>query len=291
MAETKRVISPGAEEILKTPYMVLDKGQIMLLDYMGNDSEIVAAARTSTTIDYAREIKDETRLIRRLMREGHASPFEQVEIKLFCKMPLYIARQWIRYRTANVNEISGRYTEMVFGCHVPDLSELKKQDQRNKQMSGQPLDSKTAQEVLHIIVDQESSAQEAYQRLLQLGLSREMSRIVQPSAVYTQWVWKNDLHNVFHFLQQRLAEDAQPQIKAYAKILANIAEKVAPIAYQAFVDYALKAIKLSKMEVKLLVPIQKTPADLEKLCTEEGLVESEIRAFRQKLKTLGILEK
>lgn len=227
------VINEAAEAILEQTIPVLDHGFVRLVDYLGGDSRVVSAARVSYG-DGTKTLREDEGLIRYLMRNHHTSPFEQVVFTFHCKMPIFVARQWVRHRTARLNEVSGRYSVLKSEFYMP--TELKSQDKKNRQGSAEPLDTSTQylakQEILHIYEE----ADKAYHRLLDLGVSRELARMVLPLSTYTEWYWQMDLHNLLHFLKLRLDSHAQYEIRVYAEAMANIVEAVAPISWQAFLE-------------------------------------------------------
>ncbi len=265
-------VSPKAEEILDKEFKCLDYGFIRLIDYMGNDSSIVQAARVSYGKG-TKTIQHDRTLIRYLMRHQHTSPFEMVEFKFHAKLPIFVARQWIRHRTANVNEYSGRYSEMVDEFYLPPIEELKKSSLTNKQGRGdEPLRPDQQKKALDILKHTYSTAYSGYEELLEIGLVKELSRIGLSLANYTEWYWKIDLHNLFNFLKLRLAPNAQKEIQVYANKMADMVEKVTPIAYEAFEDYTLKALKLSTLEQKILSSIIKNSNLDEELKTIDSLL-------------------
>jgi thymidylate synthase (FAD) len=290
MPETKRAISPGAEGLLQVKFPVLDHGYVMLVDYMGSDSTIAERARISTG-SQKKSVKRDTRLIRRLSRDRHTSPSEMGALVFLCQMPLFVARQWVRHRTASLNELSGRYSTPIGLFYLPDEEDLRKQDEENPQMSSdQLIDGETASGILARMERYQELARREYKELIKTGLARETARINMPLTMYTRMYWKMDIHNLFGFLRLRLAEDAQPQIRKYAQTIAEITKKAFPISYQAFEDYVLGAVTLSRMEANLMAPVLANPRQLERLCRDAGLVQSEIKGFRKKLNTMGLLK-
>jgi thymidylate synthase (FAD) len=245
-----RIIVPEAEALLDKEIRVLDHGFVRLVDYMGGDPRIVQAARVSYGPG-TKTFRDDAALIDYLMRHQHTSPFEHVVLELHCKMPIFVARQWIRHRTARVNEISGRYTVLKDEFYVPPPEQIRGQSSQNKQSrSEDELPPEVQQEVLELLIREQEAAYEAYQRLLKRGVARELARINLPLSVYTQWYWQMDLHNLFHFLRLRLDPHAQWEIRQYAEAIARIAKAVAPLAYAAFERHVLRACTLSEDEVE-----------------------------------------
>ncbi len=239
------VLVPEAEAILDKEFAVLDKGFVRLVDYLGSDERIVAAARVS----YGKGTKtsrEDRGLIHYLMRHQHTSPFEQVVLTFHCKMPIFVARQWIRHRTARLNEISGRYSVMKDEFYLPTADTLRTQSTTNKQ--GRAQTPVPAQEAEAMVREMEAGQREAYTRyeaMLDKDLAREVARIALPLSLYTEWYWQIDLHNLFHFLALRMDAHAQWEIRQYAQVMAAMARAVAPMAYEAFEQYRLNAACLS----------------------------------------------
>lgn len=253
---TKRPVAPGAEKWMEVPIPVLDHGFVRLVDYMGDDHAVAQAARTS----YGRgtkTISDDAALIRTLMRDWHTSCFEMSEIKVHMKLPVFVARQIIRHRTANVNEYSARYSILDREFYLPAPEQLASQSIDNKQGKAGILGPEEAARVLNILRDDASRAYDNYEKMLstegQDGLTRELARMNLPVSVYTQWYWKVDLHNLLNFLRLRLDPHAQYEVRVYAEALFTIAKDWCPIALDAFDEYRMNAMQLSKTEVSLLV--------------------------------------
>jgi thymidylate synthase (FAD) len=239
-----------AEEILDKEYKVLDHGFVRLVDYMGGDDRIVQSARVSYGAG-TKTIRDDTKLINYLMRNDHTSPFEQVILTFHVKMPIFVARQWIRHRTARTNEISGRYSVLSDEFYIPKRLPLQRKD--NKQGSSEEsLPKELSQELLQQMQEDQKSVYEHYKTLLESDVSREIARINLPLALYTEMYWQMDLHNLFHFLKLRLDQHAQYEIRRYAETIAEIVKKVAPIAWNAFEEYSLYARTFSRSELKQL---------------------------------------
>jgi thymidylate synthase (FAD) len=253
-APTRRAVVPALEEILYEALPVLDKGFIRVIDYMGDDGAIVQAARVS----YGRgtkQVSSDRGLINYLMRMRHTSPFEMCELKLHVKLPIFVARQWIRHRTASVNEYSARYSVLDDEFYVPAPEHLATQSTTNRQGRAETLDEPAAAAALAAI---ETNAAEAYARYVALlneggqpldpgrtGLARELARMVLPLNTYTQWYWKIDLHNLLHFVALRADPHAQYEIRAYAEVLLDIVRRWVPLTCEAFVDYRLEGATLS----------------------------------------------
>jgi thymidylate synthase (FAD) len=290
-ATTRRANSEGIEKILYTAIPVLDHGFVRVIDYMGDDSAIVQAARVS----YGRgtkQISQDRGLIQYLMRHRHSTPFEMCEIKFHVKLPIFVARQWIRHRTANVNEYSARYSILDREFYIPDMKfvksrklekvseqgqadlfaspvsaqprDLATQSQINKQGRDEALPASEAEKILSIIERHGESAYSKYLRLLnentagevqdesRHGIARELARMVLPANIYTQWYWKVDLHNLLHFLSLRADPHAQYEIRAYADKMLDVVRRWVPLTYEAFLQYRLGAATLSANALKAL---------------------------------------
>ncbi|OOY32930.1 FAD-dependent thymidylate synthase [Thioclava sp. F36-6] len=255
---TARAVSPGMEKRLYTAHEVLDHGVVRVIDYMGDDNAIVQAARVS----YGRGTKtvnSDAGLIRYLMRHWHSTPFEMCEVKFHVKLPVFVARQWIRHRTANVNEYSARYSILDREFYIPEASQLAAQSSQNHQGRGQVLEGAEATRVLDILRDDAMRAYDHYEDMLtpdedegKQGLARELARMNLPTNIYTQWYWKVDLHNLFHFLRLRADSHAQYEIRVYAETMCDIVRDWVPAAYSAFEDYRLGGVNLSGKAVELL---------------------------------------
>ncbi|MGB3405860.1 MAG: FAD-dependent thymidylate synthase [Jannaschia sp.] len=246
--QTRRATVPGMEAHLYTAHPVLDHGFIRVIDYMGDDSAICQAARVS----YGRGTKavsNDEGLIRYLMRHWHSTPFEMCEIKLHVKLPVFVARQWIRHRTANVNEYSARYSILDREFYIPAPEDLAAQSVVNNQGRGEALSGEEAQRVLDWLRTDSDTAYDHYEAMIaqdgQQGLARELARMNLPANIYTQWYWKVDLHNLFHFLRLRADAHAQTEIRVYAEKLCEIVKDWVPAAYGAFEDYRLGGAQLS----------------------------------------------
>ncbi|ETD88776.1 FAD-dependent thymidylate synthase [Rhodobacter capsulatus] len=255
---TLRATSAGMEARLYQAHPVLDHGLIRVIDYMGDDAAICQAARVS----YGRGTKavsDDRGLIRYLMRHWHSTPFEMCEVKFHVKLPIFVARQWIRHRTANVNEYSARYSVMDREFYIPAPEHLAAQSTVNNQGRGQVLEGAEAARVLDLLREDAMRAYDHYEDMLtpdadtgKLGLARELARMNLPANVYTQWYWKIDLHNLFHFLRLRADVHAQYEIRVYAQIMGDIVKDWVPQAYEAFEDYRLGAVSLSAKAKEVL---------------------------------------
>lgn len=237
---------------------VHDHGLVALVDVMPRlvpqgktaDSAIVQAARVSYG-EGTKKINEDRGLIRYLARHRHTTPFEMVEFKFHHVMPIFVARQWIRHRTANVNEYSARYSVVQDRFYRPTLENIRRQSQSNRQGGTEATDEKTAQEFLAQLEAAEDRYHD-YEQMLEKGLSRELARISLPLSVYTEWYWKCDLHNLLHFLSLRMDEHAQVEIRDYACAMFALIRPIVPIAAQAFVDYDVKAVRLSRLEIEAM---------------------------------------
>ena len=248
-----RILSPEAEKLLDVKIPVLDRGFVRLVDYLGSDARIVQSARVSYG-EGTTTVRRDKELIDYLMRHGHTSPFEQVVITVHAKMPIFVARQWVRHRTARINELSGRYSELVDEFYVPEPERVKPQDTFNRQSSLEESDlpPEIQKKVVEIISRDQGSAFASYREMLDDGVSRELARIDLPLSLYTEWYWQMDLHNLFHFLKLRLDEHAQWEIRQYADALARIAKAVAPLAYESFENHILYGANFSRTEIQAL---------------------------------------
>lgn len=250
--ETMRVVSSEIEKILYKPIPVLDHGFIRVIDYMGNDSSIVQAARVSYGVGTKR-VQEDRGLINYLMRHGHTTPFEMCEIKLHVKLPIFVMRHWVRHRTANINEYSARYSVLSNEFYVPELDQVARQSETNKQgKSDIAMDAEKGKEVVDILADFSKEAYGKYSHMLDdLGLTRELARTILPVSVYTEMYWKIDLHNLLHFLKLRADSHAQYEIRCYANKILEIIKAWVPFTYDAFVNYRQNAVSVSKKCIEL----------------------------------------
>ncbi|NBF39716.1 MAG: FAD-dependent thymidylate synthase [Spirochaetes bacterium] len=245
-------VVPEAEEILDQEFRVLDKGFVRLVDYLGGDERIVQSARVSYGAG-TKTFREDRGLIRYLMRNEHSSPFEQVVLTFHVKVPIFVARQWIRHRTARVNEISGRYSVMTSEFYVPEGQNIALQSENNRQ--GREADAVTPemqQEIAERLADEQKRSYGSYEKLLDEGLARELARINLPLSLYTEMYWQIDLHNLFHFLKLRMDNHAQYEIRAYADTMFDIAKRVSPAACEAFTDYVVESVRFSGAEAEAL---------------------------------------
>lgn len=250
--QTARPTSPAAEEILGKYFPVLDHGFVSLVDYMGTDDCIERAARVS--YGYGTRKQSQTRgLIRYLRRHKHTTPSEMVELKFHCCMPMFIARQWIRHRTANVNEYSGRYSLMPMLFYTPEREQLQTQSRANNQgRSGSAADDATYDEALKRWQQIREQSSQTYEWMTGVDLARELARIDLPLSTYTQWYWKIDLHNLLHFLTLRVDSHAQWEIQEFGRVMAGMLKRVAPLSYEAWIDYDVCGDRISRMELDAL---------------------------------------
>jgi thymidylate synthase (FAD) len=263
------LIIPAAEEVLDVEFPVLNKGFVTLIDYMGGDQRIARAARVSRGVVIDKTVKEDTSLINSMKERTHTTPFEQVILVFHCKLPIFVARQWIRHRTARVNEMSGRYSIMKDEFYLPANEDIKYQSKTDKQGRDKgEVPEELQEKVLKILKRDQSLAYENYMEMINDGISKELARIDLPLSLYTQWYWQCDLHNLFHFLKLRLDSHAQKEIRVYADIMADMAKRVAPIAYTAFEEYDLYAVTLSRTQKNILIT---TLEDLMKYYTPDGL--------------------
>ncbi len=250
---TRRATVPSLEEILFEPLPVLDRGFVRVVDYMGDDAAIVQAARVSYGRG-TRNVRDDAGLIGYLMRHRHTSPFEMCEIKLHVKLPMFVARQWIRHRTANVNEYSARYSILDREFYLPAIGDIATQSESNRQGRGDALTEPVAAELRERMRAHAEEAFDLYDSLLdgEDGVARELGRTVLPVSAYTQWYWKIDLHNLLHFLALRADPHAQLEIRAYAEVLIDIVNKWVPITAAAFDAHRLQGASLSRGQVEAI---------------------------------------
>ena len=273
--KTKRVTAPELEKILFEALPVLDHGFIRVIDYMGDDSSIVQSARVSYGKG-TKKVSTDSGLIKYLMRHWHSTPFEMCEIKYHVKLPIFIARQWIRHRTANVNEYSARYSILDKEFYLPSLENLAAQSQSNRQGRGEVLEGEQANKVLDLLKSDAEKTYENYETMLnerydgsvidekKAGLARELARMNLTLNTYTQWYWKTDLLNLMNFLRLRADQHAQYEIRAYADIMLDTLKKWVPTTYEAFMDYRVGGTEVSaKGKIILQKLIKGDDIDLE----------------------------
>ena len=250
--ETKRPTNPAAEEILGQYFPVLDHGFVSLVDYMGTDDSIERAARVS--YGYGTRRASQTRgLVRYLRRHRHTTPSEMVELKFHCAMPMFVARQWIRHRTANVNEYSGRYSLMPLLFYTPEPADFALQSTQNNQgRSTEAAASALYEQATARWEHMRAAAADTYGWLVAEDVAREIARIELPLSTYTQWYWKIDLHNLLHFLTLRIDPHAQLEIRAFAEVMAGMVKRVVPMSYEAWIDYDVGGGHFSRGELAAL---------------------------------------
>jgi len=268
---TKRVTSPELEKILYEAMDVLDHGFVRVVDYMGDDSSIVQAARVSYGKG-TKKVSTDSGLIKYLMRHRHSTPFEMCEIKYHVKLPIFVARQWIRHRTANVNEYSARYSILDKEFYLPEKKNLAAQSSSNRQGRGELINGQQADNVLDILKKDAAQTYANYELMLNekydgstinknnKGLARELARMNLTLNTYTQWYWKTDLLNLLNFLSLRADNHAQYEIRAYADVMINTLKRWAPITFDAFMDYRVGGMELSakgKNVIKKMIKNQK----------------------------------
>lgn len=250
--ETRRPTNPAAEEILGLYFPVLDHGFVSLVDYMGSDEDVERAARVS--YGYGTRRTSQTRgLIRYLRRHAHTTPSEMVELKFHCAMPVFVARQWIRHRTASVNEYSGRYSLLPLLYYTPKPEHLAVQSTSNRQGRAEaPVDAALHADAVARWERLRAEASGHYAWLVGQDVARELARIDLPLSLYTQWYWKIDLHNLLHFLTLRVDPHAQYEIRAFARVMAGMLQRVAPLSFEAWLDYEYQGAHLSRGELAAL---------------------------------------
>ncbi|MBR1734200.1 MAG: FAD-dependent thymidylate synthase [Alphaproteobacteria bacterium] len=251
-SDTLRVVSPEMEKILYKKIPMLDHGFIRVIDYMGTDASIVQAARVSYGVG-TKKVQEDRGLINYLMRHGHTTPFEMCEIKLHVKMPIFVMRHWIRHRTANVNEYSARYSVLNNEFYIPELDQIARQSETNKQGKADvAMDQAKAREIVDIMNEVSGNAYEKYTHMLNdLSLTRELARTILPVSVYTEVYWKIDLHNLLHFLKLRADSHAQYEIRCYANKILEIVKAWVPFTYDAFMNYRKNSVSISQKCVEL----------------------------------------
>ncbi|MDR2484511.1 MAG: FAD-dependent thymidylate synthase [Treponema sp.] len=269
-------VVPAAEAVLDKEFPVLDKGFIRLVDYLGGDDRVVQAARVSYSLG-TKNYREDAGLIDYLLRNRHTSPFEQVVLTFHVKLPIFVARQWVRHRTARLNEISGRYSVMKDDFYVPHQDDVALQSTGNKQgRSPESLAPDMAEEVRSCLAEGQKQAYTEYTGLIGQGIARELARINLPLSLYTEMYWQIDLHNLFHFLELRLHPHAQKEIRCYGEALLSITRQVAPGCVESFERHILGGLRLSKDEA----------AELRRRLGfggESGLTGKELERFEEKL--------
>jgi thymidylate synthase (FAD) len=288
-APTKRAVSPELEELLYKPIQVLDHGFVRVIDYMGDDSAIVQAARVSYGKG-TKKITQDKGLIFYLMRHRHTTPFEMCDMKFHIKLPIFVARQWIRHRTASVNEYSARYSILTKEFYIPKREHLAAQSRSNRQGRDKILSDDEAQRVLDLLQNDSETCYQHYAEMLnedqfgtpynedKTGLARELARMNITLNYYTEWYWKINLHNLLHFLALRADPHAQYEIRVYAEKMLEIVQKWVPLTYEAFVEYRLEGASLSK---SMLAVIKRMLAGEEVSQENSGMTKREWDEFKQ----------
>jgi len=294
---TKRVTSPELEKVLYEAMPVLDHGFIRVVDYMGDDTSIVQSARVSYGKG-TKKVSTDSGLIKYLMRHRHSTPFEMCEIKYHVKLPIFIARQWIRHRTANVNEYSARYSILDKEFYLPSSEHLAAQSKSNRQGRGDLIEGDQAKKILDLLKNDAERTYSNYEMMLnerfdgstidenKKGLARELARMNLTLNTYTQWYWKTDLLNLLNFLSLRADSHAQYEIRAYADIMLDTVKKWVPITYEAFMDYRVGGIEVSaksKLVIQKLVKGEKCDYENSKLSKREWNELMESFGFTEKM--------
>ncbi len=295
-AATRRPTAPALEEILYTALPVLDHGFVRVVDYMGDDAAVVQAARVSYGKGTKR-VSEDAGLINYLMRHRHTTPFEMCEIKYHVKLPIFVARQWIRHRTANVNEYSARYSILDNEFYIPKAEHLGAQSTSNRQGRADALTGKDAERVLQILREDSQMTYDHYAEMLnetdkgevvdpnRTGLARELARMNLTVNFYTQWYWKVDLHNLLHFLSLRADPHAQYEIRVYADVMLETVKRWVPLVCDAFLQYRMGGVHLSE---KALQAVKRMLNGEQVDQKESGL---SLREWREMLEALGIDQK
>ena len=293
---TKRVTAPELERVLYEAIPILDHGFIRVVDYMGNDTSIVQAARVSYGKG-TKKVSTDSGLIKYLMRHWHSTPFEMCEIKYHVKLPIFIARQWIRHRTANVNEYSARYSILDKEFYLPETENLATQSQSNRQGRGDVLQGDQAKKVLDLLKSDAEQTYNNYEMMLnerydgsvinekEVGLARELARMNLTLNTYTQWYWKTDLLNLMNFLRLRADHHAQYEIRVYAEAMLDTLKKWVPITYEAFMDYRVGGTEVSAKGKIILQKLIKN----EKVTIEDSGLSK--REWNELMKSFGIIDK
>ena len=294
---TKRATSPELEKILYEALPVLDHGFVRVVDYMGDDTSIVQSARVSYGKG-TKKVSTDSGLIKYLMRHRHSTPFEMCEIKYHVKLPIFVARQWIRHRTANVNEYSARYSILDKEFYLPTKENLAAQSKNNRQGRGDLINGKQADDILKILKEDAEKSYNNYETILnerydgtiinenQKGLARELARMNLTLNTYTQWYWKTDLLNLLNFLSLRADDHSQYEIRAYADVMIDSLKRWVPITYEAFMDYRIGGMELSskgKSVISKMIKGEKCDFENSKLSKREWNELMESFGFKEKM--------
>ncbi len=270
-------IVPEAEEILDKEFPVLDKGFVRLVDYYGSDQRIVQSARVSYGAG-TKTVSQDAALIDYLLRHQHTSPFEQVVFTFHLKMPIFVARQWVRHRMGRMNEVSGRYSIMKDEFYVPEDGCIANQSSDNKQgRSSEPLPEEQAEKVRKDFIAGQENAYKTYSEMVESGLAREIARINLPLALYTEFYWQMDLHNLFHFLKLRLDSHAQYEIRKYAEVILDMVRKVCPLATSSFENNMNAGVTFNGEEMEALRAVLSGK--------ENPLSDKKLQRFEEKIKS------
>ena len=290
--KTGRYVNKEMEKLIGKEFKVLDKGMIRVVDYMGGDESIVQSARISYASGIKTEIEDK-RLIDFLLRHRHTSPFEMCEIKLHVKMPMFVARQWIRHRTANVNEISARYSVLNSEFFIPELEDMSTQSSNQKQGRSKKLEESRAIEIRNKMTSLSQGAYDFYNEILEEdNLTRELARGILPVNMYTEIYWKIDLHNLLHFLSLRSKVGAQKEIRDYANVILNEIVKVwVPMIYDAFMKYNMNAVTFYAKDMEAISKIIDSGKLQELIAELKTSKKGEDREFKEKLESVLIAAK
>ena len=290
--ETRRATVPALEEILFEPIEVLDHGFVRVIDYMGDDAAVVQAARVSYGKG-TKQVREDSGLIRYLMRHWHSTPFEMCEIKYHVKLPIFVARQWIRHRTANVNEYSARYSILDREFYLPAPQDLAVQSSQNRQGRGAALEGAEADRVMALLREDAEKCYSDYAWMLnedesgevvdegRSGLARELARMNLTLNTYTQWYWKTDLHNLMHFLRLRADAHAQYEIRVFADAMLDTLKRWVPLTYEAFEEYRMGAAQISATGLQVVRRLLAGEAVIQ---ADSGLSK---REWRELMETLG----
>ena len=290
--ETRRATVPALEEILFQPIEVLDHGFVRVIDYMGDDAAVVQAARVSYGKG-TKQVREDSGLIRYLMRHWHSTPFEMCEIKYHVKLPIFVARQWIRHRTANVNEYSARYSILDREFYLPAPQDLAVQSSQNRQGRGAALEGAEADRVMALLREDAEKCYGDYAWMLnedesgevvdegRSGLARELARMNLTLNTYTQWYWKTDLHNLMHFLRLRADAHAQYEIRVFADAMLDTLKRWVPLTYEAFEEYRMGAAQISATGLQVVRRLLAGEAVIQ---ADSGLSK---REWRELMETLG----
>ena len=288
----KRASCPALDEILGDVINVQNHGHVRVIDYMGNENAIVQAARVSYG-DGTKTVNEDKGLIRYLLRHKHTTPFEMCVVKLHLKMPIFVARQWVRHRMSSMNEYSARYSEMRDEFFFPKAGEILGQSTTNKQGSDGELSNEVIETFISNTKLMAENSYDEYKDHLDMGVSRELARINLPLSVYTEFYWKIDLHNLMHFLKLRCDSHAQKQIRDYADPILELLKVWLPNVHAAFTDYIKDSVSLSKQEydiVKAILDLKKVSIDWSRL-QEDGFSKREAKEFCDKFGFILVTEK